>query len=78
MAHINFWYGQKWKKLTFFIKQKTIVYKVEMIYVLWKNSKFFIFDDVKSQNGSYLAEMEKWSSKSFIWCIVHGKASEYR
>ena len=37
------------------------------------NSKFFIFDDVKSQNGSNLTKMEKWSSKFFISCKVHGR-----
>ena len=37
------------------------------------NSKIFMFDDVKSQNGSYLTEMEKWSSKFFISCKVHGR-----
>ena len=32
------------------------------------------FDVVKSQNGSYLAKMEKCSSKIFICCKVQGKA----
>ena len=47
-----------------------------MFLVLWKKSKFFIFDHVKSQNGPYLAETEKRPSKFFICCTVYGKLPE--
>ena len=41
-----------------------------MFFVLWKKSKFFIFDHAKSQNGPYLAETEKCPSKFFICCTA--------
>ena len=47
MAHFDFWQGQKWRILTFSIKPKSFIYYKQMIIVLWKKSKFFIFDHVK-------------------------------
>ena len=48
-----------------------------MFLVLWKESKFFIFHHVKSQNEPYFAETEKRPSKFFMCCTVCGKLSEY-
>ena len=47
-----------------------------MIIVIWKKSKFFIFDHDKSQNGPYLAQKEKRPSKFLICCTVYGKLPE--
>ena len=47
MTHFDFRHGQKWRILTFSIKAKIFVYYKQMIIVLWKESKFFIFDHVK-------------------------------
>ena len=65
--------GQKWRILTFFIKAKIFVFYKQMIIVLWKKSKFFIFDHVNSNNWPYLAETKKRPSKFFICCKIHGK-----
>ena len=72
MAHFDSWHGQKWRILTFSIKQKTFIYHKQMIIVIWKKSKFFIFDPVKRQNGPCLAETEKRRSKLFICCAICG------
>ena len=41
-----------------------------MFFVLWKKSKFFSFDHVKSQNGPYLAETEN-TPPNFVYVVQY-------
>ena len=48
-----------------------------MFLILWKKSKFFIFDHVKNQNWPYLAKTEKRPSKFFIFVQCMGNYQKF-
>ena len=63
----------KMKNFDFFHKKKTFIF---FKHLLWKKSKSYIFDHVKSQIGPYLAKRQNSLPKFFICCAEHSKLQE--